>query len=390
MSIHCFSPNYSTARDRFRQAAAQLGWTVESFPVSANVIEVDAARLSSSADDSSPQDFGGHGSKGQRVSESTLTIDIACHRTPASDLALVLSSGVHGVEGFLGSAIQLAMLERWQRSQPAGINIILIHAINPYGFAALRRFDENNVDLNRNFLLPGQSFQGSPPGYGALDRLLNPNYPPTPFELFYLKAAMQVARFGMASLRQSIAAGQYDFPKGLFFGGHSASESQQILAREMPRLLDGMGDTVHLDFHTGLGKRAADKLLIDYQPTDQQRWRLIDWYGQHAFQTDDKTDVAYQCNGSFGNWCVSQNLTPQYLYACAEFGTYPPLKVLAGLRAENQAHHFSLPNETVTKRAKRNLLELFCPASASWRSKVVNRSVQMIERAIQGLGAACR
>jgi predicted deacylase len=363
------------------------GWTVESFPIDASLTQDDAASACGSASGSPGQPSGGQESGGQPSSQSALTIDVAYHRTTSSDSALVLSSGVHGVEGFLGSAIQLAMLERWQKSQPTDVNIILIHAINPYGFAALRRFDENNVDLNRNFLLSDQPFQGSPPGYRELDRLLNPPYPPTTFELFYLKAAMQVARFGMASLRQSIAAGQYDFPKGLFFGGHTASESQQILARQMPRLLAGIRDTVHLDFHTGLGKRATDKLLIDYQPTNHQRQRLVDWYGQHAFQTDDKTDVAYQCNGSFGNWCVSQNLTPQYLYACAEFGTYPPLKVLAGLRAENQAHHFSGPNEAVTKRAKRNLLELFCPASASWRGKVVGRSVQMIERAIQGLGS---
>jgi predicted deacylase len=29
--------------------------------------------------------------------------------------------------------------------------MILIHALNPYGFAWLRRVNEDNVDLNRNF-----------------------------------------------------------------------------------------------------------------------------------------------------------------------------------------------------------------------------------------------
>jgi hypothetical protein len=142
---------------------------------------------------------------------------------------------------------------------------------------------------------------------------------------------------------------------------------------------------VHLDFHTGLGKSGAAKLLLDYAPTAMQRQRLIDWYGANAFETNDQSDVAYQCNGSFGNWCVSKNFTPHYLYACAEIGTYHPLRVLAGLRAENQSFHFSKPTDPATKLAKQNLLELFCPASTSWRNHVIKRSLEMIQQTTKGL-----
>ena len=51
-------------------------------------------------------------------------------------------------------------------------------SLNPYGFAHLRRVNEQNIDLNRNFLLPGERFEGADPTYASLDGLLNPTSPP--------------------------------------------------------------------------------------------------------------------------------------------------------------------------------------------------------------------
>ncbi len=86
--------------------------------------------------------------------------------------ALVVSSGVHGVEGFFGSAVQLAFLEKlppdWR--PPEGAAVVLIHALNPFGFAWQRRFNEENVDLNRNFLLAEQTYCRRP----AAERRLPP------------------------------------------------------------------------------------------------------------------------------------------------------------------------------------------------------------------------
>ena len=59
-----------------------------------------------------------------------------------------------GVEGFAGSAIQIQFLkERIGGPElPRSFGVLLIHALNPYGFAHLRRANECNVDLNRNFV----------------------------------------------------------------------------------------------------------------------------------------------------------------------------------------------------------------------------------------------
>ena len=64
---------------------------------------------------------------------------------------LVLISGTHGIEGFAGSAIQCDCLplfaEILQRHPTLGI--VMIHAFNPWGFAWLRRYDHQGIDLNR-------------------------------------------------------------------------------------------------------------------------------------------------------------------------------------------------------------------------------------------------
>jgi hypothetical protein len=96
------------------------------------------------------------------------TIDVAIF--PASSVAdkdaplLVHMSGVHGVEGFAGSAIQVAALRQRAAARTAGggevpavpFTTCFVHAVNPVGFATLRRFNENNVDLNRNNLSPSE------------------------------------------------------------------------------------------------------------------------------------------------------------------------------------------------------------------------------------------
>ena len=97
---------------------------------------------------------------------------------------------------------------------------------------------------------------------------------------------------------------------------------------------------MHLDFHTGLGAWATYKLLIDYPLSASQHQRLSRWFGPDAFECAHAPGVAYRTRGSFGQWCVAQSRTRDYLYATGEFGTCNPLRVLAGLRAENQAHHW--------------------------------------------------
>jgi hypothetical protein len=98
-----------------------------------------------------------------------LCIDIVIIRSAQDDeepqqpiSVLVHTSGVHGPEGYVGSAIQRDWLAnfkiRAQQPLPKGHLAVLVHAVNPFGMAWWHRFNENNVDLNRNaVVIPGKA-----------------------------------------------------------------------------------------------------------------------------------------------------------------------------------------------------------------------------------------
>src|SRR4051794_19437283 len=132
-----------------------------------------------------------------------LTMDVARCGPDGAERVVVVSSGLHGVEGFFGSAVQLA----WLRSRPAGWSppgtaVVLAHALNPYGFAWLRRWNEGNVDLNRNFLddLGFRSAdprrQGALAAYRRLAPFLNPRSPPSSWEPYALAGALRILSEG--------------------------------------------------------------------------------------------------------------------------------------------------------------------------------------------------
>jgi hypothetical protein len=119
-----------------------------------------------------------------------MDVAILAHATSseAAETILVHSSGVHGVEGFAGSAIQIAALSRLSTGsgdhwRSGSVCTVFVHAVNPFGFASLRRFNENNVDLSRNNLSPAQwsmarARHPNHAGYADFDAALNLAHPP--------------------------------------------------------------------------------------------------------------------------------------------------------------------------------------------------------------------
>ena len=341
-----FADDYFSARQRFRELAAGHGWELEA------------------------QALDARGPNGEE-----LTLDAAWHGR--GETALVVSSGLHGVEGFFGSAVQQAALERWP-TPPDGVRWLFLHALNPFGFAHLRRANEDNVDPNRNFLLAGQGYRGCAPIYPRLDPLLNPRRPPSVLDAFPLRAAWAILRHGMPALKQAVAGGQYDFPQGLFYGGAAPCQTVRLLQAHLGRWLGDARRVLHFDVHTGLGRWATWKLLADDPLTPARAETLSALYGRDAIADSVPDGLSYLTRGSFGSWCVATFPERDYTYLCLEFGTYPPLRVLAGLRAENQVHHWGRPDSLAGRRAKARLRELFCPAALSWRQHSLEQALAVI------------
>ncbi len=354
--LDLFSHSYEVARRRFRDAARAACAALEQHRVDTGEAGVD------------------------------LTIDVATVGGREPSWAVVVSSGVHGVEGFFGSAIQLAWLSGQTAGEPPpgdGV-VVLIHAVNPYGFTRIRRTNEHNVDLNRNFLDTAGAYTGAPAGYAMLNPFLNPASPPSWIEPFRLKALWRIRRHGLPALKDAVARGQYRFPRGLFFGGHGATPSTRIMQQHLAGWLGGAPRAMHVDLHSGLGAHCGYRLLLE----ESARSPNVEWYrdtfGSEVVEPLAATGgTAYVAPGTLGGWTMTHLGDARYRFVCAEFGTYPILRVLGALRAENRAHFFGRPGSGAHHRAKAELLECFCPRDASWREQVVEQGLAIIDRAVR-------
>jgi hypothetical protein len=353
-SLEVFPANYDTARHSFRAAANRVQARLEAYRLKAT------------------------GCQGE-----ILSIEVALIGNPNPSRVLVVSSGLHGVEGFFGSAVQTAWLLSLGNGDtlPKNGAVVLLHALNPYGFSWLRRTNEDNIDLNRNFLLANEEFKSAQPGYAELNNFLNPSSPPSPWEPFRLKALWQIlSRGGLVAVKNAVAVGQYDYPQGLFFGGHGWAESTSIIQEQFTNWLSTAAEIIHLDLHSGLGKKGQYKLLV-LEPADSPE---LDWYRQnfgsnYVESVASSSGTAYQGRGFMGNWLAQHLYGRKYRYLAAEFGTYSLLRVLGALRAENRAHFYSQPSHPVYERAKAELKECFCPHNLFWRQQVLAKGLGIIQ-----------
>lgn len=353
-----FSNSYAEARRRFRQAAQSSGAALDRYS----------------------------------IGDSDHTIDVATLGSSAAEHVLLISSGVHGVEGFPGSAIQLAWLEQTDHSKmPPNLRVVLVHAINPFGFANLRRCNEDNVDLNRNFHDESSHYRGSPERYAEFESLLNPRRPVRGWDTFRISAVGAVLRYGLPALKATIAGGQYDYPEGLFFGGHGPCASTRVIQSQVSSWIGQAGSVLHVDLHTGLGRFSDCQLLLvqNQQDPDFPWYQTV--YGADRIEPLAGADgIAYSAAGLMGAWLRRKYADRCYRFVTAEFGTYYPLRVLAAMRRENQAHFYNDPADRRCQRAKQELLECFCPRNQRWREQVVQTGLQVINESIAGMKSSSR
>ena len=339
-----FSEDYTTARRRFLETANAVGASIHTL------------QLTSRTSDNEP-----------------LSIDIAWVGTSTPARALIHTSGLHGVEGFAGSAIQLALLEQGL-SVPSDGAILLVHTLNPYGMAWLRRVNENNVDLNRNFITSDEKRTPASAPYRQLDPLLNPTSPPS-VDNFYAKVGYYALFYGLRRLKQAIAMGQYEFPKGLFFGGSrlemGPSLYQSWLADKLPSLKRGFA----IDVHTGLGRSRQESLFLRRAPI--QTDVLADKLGRDLISDAAGSGVGYDIQGGYANCFEVLPEGAEMHIVTQEFGTYPSLLVLHALREENRWHHYG--DGTIAHPVKRRLKEVFAPKSPAWRETVIMKGVSFTQ-----------
>ncbi|HEY1562105.1 MAG TPA: M14 family metallopeptidase, partial [Caulobacteraceae bacterium] len=246
-----FSPDYAAARIKFREAARAAGAAVETFA---------------------------HPERGPGGGD--LSTDVAFIGPKSAERVLVMISATHGVEGFCGSGAQVDWLRRGEAaSLPAGLAVLLIHAINPYGFAWLRRVTHENVDLNRNWI----DFAEPLPENSGYDALADAAVPAEWTDEAQAQAAKRLMAYagehGFPALQQAMSGGQYRHPKGIFYGGDGPTWSRRTQTAIFADYLAGAAGVGILDYHTGLGPYGFGEQIVTDRPGTPGYERARTWFG---------------------------------------------------------------------------------------------------------------
>ena len=354
----CFATEYVAARQRFLDRVEKMNLEIETVPIS---------------------------KKGPH--EETLSTDYVWFGPKDATKLILHTSGVHGVEGFPGSAAAIHILDGLAKKKlvlPEDCAIAFAHIINPWGMAWLRRVNEDNADLNRNFLPPGEKYDGEPENYAKLDHLLNPKSMQKGREFYTIRAAWHSFKLGFANAKQAVQEGQYTRPKSLQFGGEKLAESSLNFIAWCERNLSDVNRIIWIDFHTGLGPFGVDSLLVG-EGVDEAS--LKQRYGGRIQPLDPKKGVAYKIRGGIQAGIEIRFPDKEWTSITQEFGTIKPIPLLRLARAENRLTQWSgkPPLRLLSSIERREMLKAFNPNSLKWRKMILQRSREIIEDAIAHL-----
>lgn len=359
----CFAPDYASARARFLAAAARAGARVDVF-----------------VNDVATGPGGG-----------SLTTDVAVLGPADAPAALMLVSGTHGPEGFVGSAAQVALLDAIATGAPLPpVRIVLVHAINPYGFAHITRTTENNVDLNRNFIDWSAGAPGNP-AYVELHAALCPSVW-TPEALAAADAARidWIGRNGQDAFVDMTSRGQYTHADGLNYGGTGPEWSNLTLEAIVRRHLSAAARIALIDWHTALGERGQPFFLCFNDPGGPGWERACDWWGRDQVETRGGFGGAARpkYTGLLFHGVQRYAAQADVTGAVIEFGTVDMDEARRALQADRWLR-FGHGAATDPRRAalREQVREAFSPQSLAWQRSVLGHAIGIQHATLAGLAA---
>ncbi|MBU6956777.1 M14 family metallopeptidase [Pseudomonas sp. CVAP len=322
----------------------------------------------------------------------SLSTDVAVLGDPGAKRLLVMLSGTHGVEGFYGSECQINWLNEFgKRPLPDDVAVVMIHLINPWGTAWLRRVNEDNIDLNRNHLnfdrpLPdNQAYAALHPIY-AFSQLHGPER-----ERADALLATQLSEHGWPTVMSIVEGGQHSHPDGLFYGGLAPSWSNRTLHQIIAAHLSQAEVAMCFDLHSGAGEYGHPMLLTVTQAAYPALEQAQAIYGpwlytiQTGAQTHSETGIAASATGYTSQALLDALPQVRLMPFVIECGTYPGEAVHAHLRDDHWLHLHGNPGDAVGRAIKLKLVEQFYPADSDWQEMVWVRTRQIWEKALSAL-----
>lgn len=363
-----FQESYEDCRSRFRAAAQKCEGNAEGVLISKISIE-------------STKDAG-------------LSIDWCYIPAPnSSERLLILTSGIHGIEGYAGSAVQQMFLQDLAKhSAVDGIGVLLVHGVNPYGFKHKRRVTENNVDLNRNGSVDGSLYDSINSGYNDLNSMLNPTgeVDLTGLEHFFFHfiAVQKILEYSMATLRQAILQGQYQHERGVYFGGKALEPPLTALTPVIQKIAQPYDTVFHIDLHTGYGSNGTMHLLALPSKDGLKKKRLETLFSGMSIDWGDDPDF-YTVTGDFLEYTREILPGKYYLPMAFEFGTMDTQTTMGSIRAlhnvilENQGAHYGFQDAKDEAQVRERYTEGYYPSSEVWRSKAISDARQALGHVIE-------
>lgn len=303
-----------------------------------------------------------------------LFCDIAWAGSPKAKNILVLVSGVHGVEGSVGSAIQSDFVGRHRRL-PGDVCVVMVHALNPWGFACASRNDHEGIDINRNFVDFSAGVPDSADAVAIWEKLKNQT-----------DAATLVGEH--REQFDKLSQGQYSHPEALYYGGEKASWSRQTIEELVAQIKPEKRDNIIvIDIHSGLGPYGYGELICDHAPGSAGQKMARELFGATVTEPALGTSSSGIKHGLHDYLWHQQG--DNVCFLTLEFGTFGNQQMLNVLFADQQLQQSGTIDwsDEKTLDIKHAMQDFFCPAETQWQELVLFRGRQVIEMALEGLTA---
>jgi hypothetical protein len=317
-----------------------------------------------------------------------LSTDVAWFGARDAARVLVMISGTHGVEGYCGSGAQVDWLRRGELGRvPAGTAVLMIHAVNPYGFAWNRRVTEENVDLNRNWIDFEKPLPRNP-GYGELHDLMCPSeWTEAAQQKTFAELMTWVQANGMPAMQQAVSGGQYTHTNGLFFGGKGPQWSRRTQTEIFRSYLGKAQRVGIIDYHTGLGPWGYGEPIVPVPENSAEFARAAKWYGGAITSPAGGTSTSADISGDGLSAAVALLPHAEVTGMALEVGTVEMMMVLHALRADNWLHSHGDMRSAQGQAIKKQIRDAFYGDADDWKGMVAGQSLHATRQALVGLGS---
>jgi hypothetical protein len=265
--------------------------------------------------------------------------------------------------------------------------VLLVHAINPHGFAWLRRVTEEGCDLNRNYV----DFDAPLPANPGHDQLVHCFVPDSLDDETLVRTEREIQAFraqhGEEAFQIARKAGQYRHAHSVFFGGFAPTWARRTLEHIIAEhRLAQRRLTSLVDYHTGLGPFGYGEPICGHRPGSAGMQRVMEFYGQSVGVPELGTSSSIPLHGT-SREMLDRVLGDGYTYVALEYGTYSPNDGLRAMRADHWLHRqgeLDWEAES-TRRIKAAIRRQFYPDTPDWKEMVLARSRQVQRQSIEGL-----